>query len=204
MNYYRIIARIYDKNTTVIILLIFLSIVNYSMVAQSSSATSTSIGRQIVDKSETISQESSFTNVIDLLVEKAKTSEKESNIEYYRTGQNGIELIARKNNLTIVVSTYDSRPVLKEAAAQYIYEKFDRGEINKDTVLTFELPDAVVTGLCKVQLSKKITNLGFYFQKIYWKNGLTEIHQGTEFVATASSAPFRKATIYKKAVAKQR
>ncbi len=145
----------------------------------------------VVD-TEGLNKNTSFDN------QKSTLENKGRRIEYYQNGQNGMELIVKKGDTILVVSTYDSKPLLKEAVAQLIYQMFARKEIVNDSVLTFGVPSAIVTGLYKVKVSDKFINLSFYFQKIYWENGLTEIHQGKEFIATPSSAPFSQPSFYRK------
>ena len=110
--------------------------------------------------------------------------------EYYKNGQNGIELIAKQNDNTIIVSTYDSRPSLKEAIAKAAFDLYNRKIVLKDKILTIKTPEALVTGNCKIRIIEKCTNISFYFQKIVWNSGLTEIHEGEAFIALPSSEPF--------------
>lgn len=110
--------------------------------------------------------------------------------EYYKNGQNGIELIAKQHDNTIIVSTYDSRPSLKEAIAKAAFDLYNSKVVLRDKIVTIKTPVAVVTGNCKIRITEKCTNISFYFQKIVWNSGLTEIHEGEAFIALPSSEPF--------------
>ncbi len=114
----------------------------------------------------------------------------EKRTEYYFNGQNGIELIANSTNNTIIVSTFDSKLELKEEIAERIYKMYNANEIKNDTIISIPTPAAVVTGNFKVKSKEKLTDLSFYFHKIEWLNGLTEIHQGQQFASKPSSLPF--------------
>ena len=120
--------------------------------------------------------------------------------DYYKNGQNGIELIAKLRDIRIVVSLYDSKPALKEIIANELFEFYNKKFIEKDTVLTIITTNASVTGHCKIKNIEKNTDISFYFHKIVWKNGLTEIHEGESFIAKPSSAPFLNPETRKKVV----
>ena len=139
-------------------------------------------------------------NTSDSAFDEIKLISNERRIVYYTNGHNGMELISKKADSTIVVSTYDSRPILKEQVAELLYRKFVSKEIIVDSLLKFSLPSATVIGLFKVEIFNTFTNLEFYFKKIYWNNGLTEIHEGQQFVPAPSSNPFIEPILKKRKI----
>jgi len=124
--------------------------------------------------------------------------------DYYKNGQNGIELIIKNNSQTIIVSTFDSRPALKEPVATALFELYKSKAIINDTLLSIKTELALVNGNCKINSKDGYVKIDFYFQKIEWQSGLTEIHQGEEFVALPSSSPFTKPPLRKKINSKKK
>ncbi|MEO0059480.1 MAG: hypothetical protein RLZZ312_1127 [Bacteroidota bacterium] len=120
--------------------------------------------------------------------------------DYYTVGENGIELIAKQKDIRVVISLYDSKPTLKGLIANELFELYNNKNIFKDKILTINTTDATVTGLCKIKNVDKNTDISFYFQKIVWKSGLTEIHEGESFIAKPSSSPFLNPENLKKVV----
>jgi phage regulator Rha-like protein len=126
----------------------------------------------------------------------------EKKTENYYNGQNGIELIANSNNGTVIVSTFDSKIELKEEIAETIYKMYNEKKIKNDTIISIPTETAIVTGNFRIKNKAKLTDLSFYFHKIEWINGLTEIHQGEQFISKPSSIPFSGLAKKKKKVSK--
>ena len=120
------------------------------------------------------------------------TETKNDKIEYYKNGQNGIELIVKINNKTLLISTYDSKPSLKEEVAKILFNLYKNKIIKNDTLIKLRLEKAYLHGLCKLKTSDSYTNLSFYFEKIEWFDGRVEIHQGEQFIGKASSQPIQQ------------
>lgn len=123
---------------------------------------------------------------IEIKIEAELAKNKLPRTEYYTVGQNGIELIGKLGAKRIVVSVYDANPLLKEEVAQTLLDLNIKKTLIDDGIIAITTAKAIVTGKCKIKADNKFTNIFFYFQKIQWKSGLTQIHQGDPFIATPS------------------
>lgn len=96
--------------------------------------------------------------------------------EYYKNGQNGIELISQSKSGTVVISTYNAKMTIKDEIAQNFYQKFLKNEVVTDSTLVIVGKTAKVTGKCKIIKKAKLTSVNFYYEKIEWASGLIEEH----------------------------
>ena len=46
-----------------------------------------------------------------------------------------------------------------------------------DSIIKIKTKNAIVIGKCKLSKKGSVTNLGFYYQRVEWKNGLIEEHK---------------------------
>ena len=96
-------------------------------------------------------------------------------VEYYQNGQNGIEIISKsKKGITIIVSTYNAKLSIKNEVAQKFLEYYNKNNNISDSVIKIRIKDALVIGKCKLLKKDKVTNAGFYYQRVEWQNGLVE------------------------------
>ena len=96
--------------------------------------------------------------------------------EFYKNGQNGIELISQSKSGTVVISTYNAKMTIKDEIAQNFYQKFLKNEVKTDSMLVIVGKTAKVTGKCKIIKKEKLTSVNFYYEKIEWASGLIEEH----------------------------
>ena len=95
----------------------------------------------------------------------------------YRYGYNGMELIASCKKGTVIVSTFNSKQKIKEEIAQKIYSLFLENKIKHNTSVTVKGIDADVIGKCIIRKKGTLTSINFYYEKINWCSGLTEVYR---------------------------
>ncbi|MBC7643160.1 MAG: hypothetical protein H7174_12640 [Flavobacterium sp.] len=96
------------------------------------------------------------------------------NVEYYKNGQNGIELIYKSKTSTIIISTYNAKIALKKEVAQNLYEFVKQNPTINDSLIDVKTDQAIVKGRCKVIKKNSLTSLNFYYKQIEWFSGLVE------------------------------
>ncbi len=99
-------------------------------------------------------------------------------IEFYKNGQNGIEIISKsKKGITIIISTYNAKLKIKNEVAQKFLDYYNKNNNISDSIIKLKIKDALVIGKCKLSKKDKVTNAGFYYQRVEWKDGLIEEYQ---------------------------
>ena len=96
------------------------------------------------------------------------------NVEYYKNGQNGIELIYKSKISTIIISTYNAKIALKKEVAQNLYEFVKQNPNIIDSLINVKTDQAIVKGCCKVMKRNSLTSVNFYYERIEWFSGLVE------------------------------
>lgn len=94
----------------------------------------------------------------------------------YQHGQNGIELIAKTKNGTIVVSTFNAKMTIRQDIAQKIYTLHQQNKIKHNSVVTVLGKEAKVIGKCFIKKKHNLTSIEFYYDKVFWNNGKVEVH----------------------------
>lgn len=96
--------------------------------------------------------------------------------EFYKNGQNGIELVSESKSGTVVISTYNAKMAIKDEIAQNFYQRFLKEEVKTDSLMIIIGKTAKVTGKCKIVKKAKLTSVNFYYEKVEWASGLIEEH----------------------------
>ncbi len=96
--------------------------------------------------------------------------------EFYKNGQNGIELISQSKSGTVIISTYNAKMSIKDEIAQNFYQRYLKNEIETDSIIIIVGKTAKVTGKCKIVKKAKLTSVNFYYEKVEWASGLVEEH----------------------------
>jgi hypothetical protein len=96
--------------------------------------------------------------------------------EFYKNGQNGIELISQSKSGTVIISTYNAKMTIKDEIAQNFYQRYLKNEVKTDSIIVIVGKTAKVTGKCKILKKAKLTSVNFYYEKIEWSSGLVEQH----------------------------
>ena len=103
-----------------------------------------------------------------------------NNVTTYKHGYNGMEYIVTSKKETIIVSTYNSKLGIKDEIAEKIYNYYNQNKDNSyqdgDTI-TIHGNEAKVTGKFIVTKKGKLTAVEFYYEKIEWNSGLTELYK---------------------------
>lgn len=116
-------------------------------------------------------------------------AQKGKTIQFYNYGKNGIEYIVKNNNgTTVIVSTFNSRPTIKDEVAVNVYNYFtEKAPKNGDTII-ISTNNAVVKGNCYVRIKGTLTSVEFHYETVEWKTGLTEIYNNPNLENPSSIA----------------
>lgn len=121
-------------------------------------------------------------SILVFQIASAQDSKSESKkITTYKYGHNGMELIVTSKKETIIISTFNSKLELKEDIAKKVYNYYKSNNDNScllssgDSVI-IDGNNARVTGKCLVTKKGKLTAVEFYYEKIEWNSGLTELY----------------------------
>ena len=111
-----------------------------------------------------------------ILICQLATAQKATKTENYKYGCNGIEYIAKSKKGTVIVSTFNSKSQIRTEIARKIYAMYLDNKIRSNTWITIEGDNADVLGKCVVRKKDTLTTVNFYYEKVCWNTGLTEIY----------------------------
>ena len=97
--------------------------------------------------------------------------------ESYQYGYNGMELIAKSHKGTVIISTFNSKTQIRAEIARKIYAMFLDHRIKSNTSVIIKGDDANVIGKCVIMKRDTLTTVNFYYEKVCWYSGLTEIYR---------------------------
>jgi len=101
----------------------------------------------------------------------------QNKVEQYNYGKNGIEYIAKsKNGKTIIISTFNSRPAIKDEVAENVYKYFKENTIINGQKITILANNAKVEGTIFIQTKEQLTSVEFYYATVEWNTGITEVY----------------------------
>jgi hypothetical protein len=110
-------------------------------------------------------------------------------VEQYNYGKNGIEYIAKsKSGKTIIVSTFNSRPTIKDEVAVNVFNYFREKAPHDGDKITILASGAVVNGTCYIKVKDNLTSVEFHYETVEWNNGLTEVYTNPNPTTTTSIA----------------
>jgi uncharacterized protein YajQ (UPF0234 family) len=112
-----------------------------------------------------------------LFVSQFAMSQQTQKVESYKYGCNGMELIANSKKGTVIVSTFNSKTQIRQEIAQKIYALFLQNKIKSNTSVTVKGDNANVIGKCVIRKKDTLTTVNFYYEKVCWYSGLTEIYR---------------------------
>ncbi len=115
------------------------------------------------------------TIVLLLLASQLVFSQKKPTLTY-KYGYNGMELIVKNNNETIIVSTYNSKKAIKDEIALKIYEMYSKKSFFTGDLVTITGNEAKVVGKISIRKKGNLILLDFYYDEIQWQNGLVEAY----------------------------
>ena len=113
-------------------------------------------------------------------------AQKQKKTEEYHYGKNGIEYIAKtKSGKTIIVSTFNSRPAIKDEVALNVLKYYqEKKPLNGDKI-TILTNGASVNGTLNIEIKNNLTSIEFHYQTVEWKTGLTEVYKNPNTINTA-------------------
>ena len=107
-------------------------------------------------------------------------------VEHYNYGKNGIDYIAKSNTgKTVVISTYNSRPTIKDEVALNVFNYFREKEPKDGDKITIFANGAVVKGTCNIKVKNNQTSVEFHYETVEWNDGLTEVYTSPKFNSTS-------------------
>ena len=95
----------------------------------------------------------------------------------YNYGQDGIEYIVKTKKSTVIVSTFNAKLNIRQEIAQKIYLLYAENKLESDKVYTIIGDEANVTGNCIIKKKDTLTSIEFFYEKVDWKSGLTELYR---------------------------
>ena len=95
-------------------------------------------------------------------------------IKTYNYGHNSIEIISKQNDSTIIVSTYNAKMDIRKDIAQEILNLYLDKKLKNNKSQIIIGKEASITGDCVITQKGTLTSIEFYYEKVDWKNGLTE------------------------------
>ena len=113
-------------------------------------------------------------------------------VETYSYGQNSIEVISTSDEGTIIVSTFNAKMNIRKEIAEKILSLFIEDKLKSNFNYTIEGSEVNVTGNCIITVKDTLTSIDFYYEKVEWKNGITEIYMEPKLKLPISNALARK------------
>lgn len=110
-------------------------------------------------------------------------------VEQYNYGKNGIEYIAKtKSGKTIIISTFNSRPTIKDEVAVNVYNYFKEKAPQDGEKITILANGAVVVGTCNIKVKGTLTSVEFHYESVEWKTGLTEVYKNPNTITPSTTS----------------
>lgn len=124
--------------------------------------------------------------LFSLLISFTGFSQIKNKISTYKFGQNGMELVAKTKNETIIISTFNSKMTIRRDIADKLFQLYreNKLETNKEFLVVGEI--ANVIGKCIIRKKDNLTVVDFYYETVLWDDGLTEVYDGKELNSLAS------------------
>ena len=112
-----------------------------------------------------------------LLATQFAVAQQSSKPQTYKFGCNGMEYIATSQKGMVIVSTFNAKSQIRQDIARKIYAMFVENKIKSNTSVTIVGSDAHVLGKCVIRKKDTLTTVNFYYEKVYWNTGLTEVYK---------------------------
>lgn len=95
----------------------------------------------------------------------------------YNYGKNGMEYIVKyKSGMTIIVSTFNSRPDLIEPISIAMFDYYKENKPKSGTRIQLRTSGALVNGTCKITCIEQLTSIEFHYESVERDNGITEVY----------------------------
>ena len=124
--------------------------------------------------------------LFSLLISFTGFSQIKNKISTYKFGQNGMELVAKTKNETIIISTFNSKMTIRRDIADKLFQLYreNKLETNKEFLVVGEIANVIVK--CIIRKKDNLTVVDFYYETVLWDDGLTEVYDGKELDLVAS------------------
>lgn len=96
--------------------------------------------------------------------------------ESYDFGHNGMELIVSKENETVIINNFNAKMTIREDIAQQLLHLYNESSLATNTNITVIGNEAKVHGKIIIEKKNKLTSVSFYYEKVMWNSGLTEVY----------------------------
>ena len=97
--------------------------------------------------------------------------------ESYAFGHNGMELIVSKENETVIINNFNAKMTIREDIAQQVLHLYNERSLASNTDITVIGNEAKVKGKIIIEKKNKLTSVSFYYEKVMWNSGLTEVYK---------------------------
>jgi len=94
-------------------------------------------------------------------------------IEHYRYGYEGIEIITKINDTTVVYTHHLAKPQIRTSVGNIILRLYSKGNL-KDGELKVIVPEATVFGTIKIKKAGKLVQINFSYSRVEWQDGRIE------------------------------
>lgn len=95
----------------------------------------------------------------------------------YDFGHNGMELIASKKNETVIINNFNAKMTIREDIAEQLLHLYNENSLATNTNITVIGNEAKVLGKIIIEKKGKLTSVSFYYEKVEWNSGLTEVYK---------------------------
>lgn len=95
----------------------------------------------------------------------------------YDHGHNGMELVVTKKNETVIINNFNAKMAIREDIAEKVLALYNENNLTSNTNITVVGNEAKVTGKIIIEKKDKLTSINFYYEKVEWNSGLTEIYK---------------------------
>lgn len=105
-------------------------------------------------------------------------AQKINEVKYYNYGKNGIEFIVNDaNGSTIIISTFNARPSIKDEVALGVLRYFDEKHPDNGEKIKIETKEAIVEGTFNVVYKENLISIEFHYETVIWfKRGFKEVY----------------------------
>lgn len=92
---------------------------------------------------------------------------------YYSYGYEGIEKIGKLRDSTVIYSNYHARPLIRMEVSDSILKSY---RSLKTGPMKVKISTCTVTGRLVVTRKHKLVTIDYYYEKVEYLNGITEIY----------------------------
>lgn len=95
----------------------------------------------------------------------------------YDFGHNGMELIVSKKDETVIINNFNAKMTIRQDIAEQLLHLYNENSLATNTNITVIGNEAKVLGRIIIEKKDKLTSVSFYYEKVEWNSGLTEVYK---------------------------